>query len=147
MLYVARFSFDQQQKGKDDEVGSFEVLVEAKTAADAAEACKPYLTKVVQAEKRDAFGGKIVLFLDDIFEVKAPLTKPALINFRVHPADGFSEVMNPMLDGPPQVTPYCWGDPEKEDRQEPFMTFEPAPMRVRMEGSKKSKPARNAKRR
>lgn len=41
MLYVVRFSFDQQQKGRDDATGSFEVLVEAKSAEDAAEACKP----------------------------------------------------------------------------------------------------------
>lgn len=146
MLYVVRFSFDQQQNGQDDKIGSFEVLVEAKTAEEAADACKPYLTKVVQAEKRDAFGGKVVVFLDDIFEINAPLTKPALINFRVHPADGFSEIMNPMLDGPAQVSPYRWGDPEKDDRQEPFMTFEPAPMRVRLQGSKKSRPASKTKR-
>jgi hypothetical protein len=140
MLYVARFSFDQQQKGKDDEIGSFEVLVEAENAENAAETCKPYLTAIVQKEKRDAFGGKVVMYLDDLFEVTAPLSTPALINFRVHPADGFSEIFNPMLDGPPEVTPYRWGDPEDENKQEPFMTFEPGPQRVRVEGAKKSKP-------
>ena len=50
MLYVARFSFDQQTKGKEDEIGSFEVLVEATSVETAAQACKPYLTKIVQNE-------------------------------------------------------------------------------------------------
>ena len=39
MLYVVRFGFDQQQKRRNDATGSFEVLVEAKGADDAAEAC------------------------------------------------------------------------------------------------------------
>ena len=87
------------------------------------------------------------MYLDDLFEVKGPLSRPALINFRVHPADGFIEIMNPILDGPPQITPYRWGDSDQEDKAEPFMTVEPAPVRVRVEGAKKSKTAGATKRR
>lgn len=139
MLYIARFNFDQEQEGKERETGSFEVLVEADSAEKAAEACRPYLTKIVQAQKRDAFAGKVTMHLDDLFEVTGPLARPALINFRVHPADGYSEIGNPFLDGPDQVNPYRWGDPDEEDNLEPFMTFEPAPARIRVAGAKKSK--------
>lgn len=140
MLYVVRFRFDQQDKDRDD-TGTFHVLIEATDPENAAEACKRYLTKLIEKQKKDAFAGKVVVFLEDLFELKAPLSRPALINFSVQPTEHYSEIYNPFLDGPSQVTPYRWGDPEKEDEPEPFMTFEPAPARVRLEGSKKSKTA------
>jgi hypothetical protein len=117
------------------------VLLEAESADDAAGASKRYLTKLVEKQKRDAFAGKVVVVLEDLFELKAPLSRPALINFSVHPAENFSEVYNAFLDGPAQVTSYRWGDPDKEDEPEPFMTFEPAPARVRVDGARKSKTA------
>lgn len=67
-----------------------------------------------------------------------------MLNFRVHRAENFGVIMNPMLDAPPQLDGYTWGDREKEE-PEPFMTFEPTPMRVRLEGAKKSKPAGRSK--
>lgn len=145
MLYMARFSFDQRQEGKDNHVGSFEVLLEAATVEAAADACKGYLTKLVRKEKRDAFAGNVVLYLDDLFEIEPPLSKPALINFRAQRADGFSEIMNAMLDGAPQVTPYGWGDPEKPDELEPFMSFESAPAGLRKDGREKSKSVSKSK--
>jgi hypothetical protein len=140
MLYIARFNYDQDEKGKEERTGSFEVLIEANDPESAAEACRPYLEKIVQKEKRDAFSGHVVVFLSDLFEVRLPLSSPALINFKDHPSNGFSELFNPMLDGPSEVTPYRWGDPEKESHETPFATFEPAPARTRIEGSRKSKP-------
>ena len=144
MLYVVRFRFDQQDKDRDD-TGSFHVLIEAGDVNGAAEACRRYLSKLVEKQKKDAFAGKVVVFLEDLFELTGPLSRPALINFAVHPVENYSEVYNPFLDGPAQVTPYRWGDADKEDDPQPFMTFEPAPARVRVEGSKKSKTAAKSK--
>ncbi len=141
MLYVVRFSFDQHVPGEAAQTGSFEILVEDGDAERAVEACRQYLTAFVQGDTSGALVGKVVVYIDDIIEVQRELVKPALVNYRVHAAEGFGEIINPLLDGSPQVALYGWGDPEREDHQEPFVTFEPQVKPRKPAATKAAKPA------
>jgi hypothetical protein len=114
MLYIGRVSYDQDRESQESSVGSFEVLVEADNPEAAADAFRHYLASIPRKDTGGGFDGKTEIYLDDIFQIKLPLEAPALINYVSQRSEGFSMISKAVIDAPPAIESYEWGDPDSD---------------------------------
>jgi hypothetical protein len=125
MIFFANFSFDSvpDESGKSW-YGNFNGIVDAKDIEEAANIFKKYLR---QAHKRNVFQKIKNIYMDSIHMIKAPPTKPVIVDFsETTQSPAHISCVTP-LKGVDEITSFIVGvDEEQKDGQVdiiPFLTF------------------------